>query len=299
MDWTAITFDWNRVRAFLVTAEEGSLSAAARSLGLAQSTLSRQVEALESELDLLLFDRVGRSLVLTPAGRDLLAHGRRMAEAATSLSVAASGHAEAVDGLVTITATEVFSAYVLPPILRRLRDAYPGIEIEILATDAAADVRRREADLALRTFRPSEPELVARRVGQAHGNLYASPEYLDRLGRPIDADALKRAVFVGFDRSPALIDRLNQLGLELGPEQVQVTSGSHLVGWQMVKAGLGIGVMTEEIADADPCVERVWSGFASVPVPLWLVAHRELRSSRRLRIVFDALAEALADFGSK
>ncbi|MBX2803202.1 MAG: LysR family transcriptional regulator [Myxococcales bacterium] len=292
-------FDWNRVRAFLVTAEQGSLSAAARALGLAQSTLSRQVEGLESELDIVLFDRVGRSLVLTPAGQQLVLHAQHMAEGAVGLSTAASGHAEAIEGWITISATEVFSAYVLPPILCRLRQAHPQIRVDVLAIDAAADVRRRQADLAIRTSRPAEPELVARRVGSASGNLYATPAYLDALGRPIDANALSRAALVGLDRSPRMVDRLRQLDLQIELDQLHAVSQSHLVGWQMVKAGLGIGVMTDQIAASDPTVERAWKDLPSVQVPLWLVTHRELRSSRRLRIVFDWMAEALAAFGSR
>ena len=121
-------FDWNRARAFLVTAEEGSLSAAARSLGMTQPTLSRQVDALEDELGLVLFERVGRGLVLTRSGLELLEQVRGMGEAATRVSLTASGQTQSIEGAICITASEVNSAFWLPPIIAKLRAAHPGID---------------------------------------------------------------------------------------------------------------------------------------------------------------------------
>lgn len=135
MDWSSVTFDWNRVRAFLVTAEEGSLSAAARALGLAQPTLSRQVDALQTELGVVLFERFGRGLELTPAGADLIAHAQKMGEAAMSLSIAAYGQSDVVSGLVTISASDAYAGLVLPPILMRLREQEPSITLRIVAED--------------------------------------------------------------------------------------------------------------------------------------------------------------------
>lgn len=143
MNWQAISFDWNQVRAFLVTAEEGSLSAAARSLRLAQPTLSRQVSGLEQRLGVTLFERGNRSMALTAAGFELLEHVRVMGEAAMRVSLTASGQAQAVEGRVCITATDVFATYHLPPILARVREQAPGIEIEVIASDEVCDLRRR------------------------------------------------------------------------------------------------------------------------------------------------------------
>ena len=230
MDWRAITFDWNRVRAFLVTAEEGSLSAAARALGLAQPTLGRQVAALERELGVALFERTGRGLALTPGGLDLVEHARAMGEAATRLSLAASGQSQSLEGPVCISASEVYSAYLLPPVLRRLREEEPGIEIEVLASNSLSDLRRREADIALRNTRPTDPDLVARRLRDDAAHLYAAPAYLDRLGAPPRGpDDLADAQFIGFDRDGGLIEALNARGFALTQRNFPVLSANHLV----------------------------------------------------------------------
>jgi DNA-binding transcriptional LysR family regulator len=294
MDWRTVRFDWNRARAFLVTAEEGSLSAAARALGMSQPTLGRQVDALEQELDVLLFERIGKRLVLTQPGMDLLEHVRAMGDAASRVSLSASGQSQALEGTVTITVGEAFGAYVLPPILSKLRAAEPGIDIEVVASNTPSDLRRREADIAIRNFRPTDPELVARKVRDMAGHLYAATSYLDRLGRPITLAKLNKADFVGFARTPALIDRLRPLGLELSQKNFVLISENQLVQWALIKQGLGLGVMAEVIGDKDPLVERALPESPAVMFPVWLVSHRELHTSRRVRVVFDLLADELA-----
>jgi DNA-binding transcriptional LysR family regulator len=294
MDWRTVCFDWNRARAFLVTAEEGSLSAAARALGMSQPTLGRQVDALEQELDVLLFERIGKRLVLTEPGMDLLEHVRAMGDAASRVSMAASGQSQALEGTVTITVGEAFAAYVLPPILSKLRAAEPGIDVEVVASNMPSDLRRREADIAIRNFRPTDPDLVARKVRDMAGHLYAATSYLDRLGRPITLAKLNHADFVGFARTPALIERLRPLGLELSQKNFVVISENQLVQWALIKQGLGLGVMAEVIGDKEPLVERALPEIAAVMFPVWLVSHRELHTSRRVRVVFDLLADELA-----
>jgi DNA-binding transcriptional LysR family regulator len=293
MDWRAVTFDWNRARAFLVTAEEGSLSAAARALGMAQPTLGRQVAALEAELGVALFERVGKGLELTPGGAELLAHVRGMGEAAQALALGASGRTQAVEGEICLTASEVYAAHLLPPVLRRLRNEHPGIEIEVLASNAMTDLRRREADIAIRNARPTQNDLVARRLPDDEARFFASPDYLDRIGRPRTPEALARADFIGFDRGDLLIATLRERGLDLGRANFRILSQSHLVQWEMVKAGLGIGIFPTWIGDAEPAVERVDAGVEPITFPVWLVAHREVRTSARVRIVFDMLAEEI------
>ena len=181
MDWRTVGFDWNRARAFLVTAEEGSFSAAARALGASQPTIGRQVAALEDELDVSLFERVGHGLTLTPAGLDLLEHVRAMGAAATHLSMTAEGRSLSLEGTVCITAGEVLAAHALPPIIAAIRAAHPRIDLELVATNKPSDLRRREADIAVRSFRPEDPELVAKKIRVDEGYLYASRDYLARM----------------------------------------------------------------------------------------------------------------------
>lgn len=296
MDWRSVRFDWNRARAFLVTAEEGSLSAAARALDLTQPTLGRQVAALEQELGVALFERGGKGLELTPSGLDLVEHVRAMGNAAGRLSLAASGQSDSLEGSVCISATEATAAFVLPAILRKLRRNEPGIEIELIASNSTSDLKRREADIAVRAFRPTQGDLIARKVAVEKIQLYAAPEYLKGLGNPSSPEGFSDAEFIGFSRSEELIVALNGMGFRLTQGNFPVTTESHIVHWQLVKHGIGIGVMPAAIGDTDPGVERILPDFDAFEVEIWLVAHRELKTSRRVRMVYDFLADELADY---
>jgi DNA-binding transcriptional LysR family regulator len=293
MDWRSVKFDWNRARAFLVTAEEGSLSAAARALGLAQPTLGRQVDALEQELGVVLFERVGRGLRLTPAGHELIGHVRAMGEAAGRLSMTAYGQNEAMEGMVTISASDAYAAMLLPPILKDLHEAEPRIVIEVIASNDASDLLRREADIAIRNFRPKEPDLVARKIRDATGRFFGTPAYLDRLGPIATAPDLSRASIIGLDDTALMIEGLRAMGLDLTEANFPLRSASFLVMWALVKQDLGLGLIDDRIGDADPDVRRVLADLAPFPFPVWLTAHREIHRNRRLRFVFDFLAQAL------
>ncbi len=294
MEWTTLRFDWNRARAFFVTAEEGSFSAAARALHLSQPTVGRQVAALEEELDVTLFERVGRQLVLTDTGLELVEHVRAMGEMASRLSRTAAGRSLSLDGPITITASEIISARLLPPILLQIRTTHPGILIEVVADNAVRDLSRREADIAVRNAPPSEPDLVARKLHDAFAWAYASPAYLAKVG-PIDtlADFTKTSI-LGFPERSRMLNGLNALGMNLSEANFPVVTASHLVQWEMCKAGLGISLMMAEVGDREPRVRKVLPSMAPLKVPMWLVSHREVRTSRRVRVVFDLLAKGLA-----
>ncbi len=296
MSWRSVAFDWNRARAFLVTAEEGSLSAAARALGLTQPTLGRQVTALEEELGVALFTRIGNHLELTANGLELLEHVREMGEAASRVSLGAAGKATAVDGLVRIAASQAVAAYLVSPIVRALRSEHPGIDVELVVSNRASDLRRRDADIAVRHFRPDDGDLIAKQLkAESSAWMYATPEYLTRIGNPkTQTELSEKAQIFGFDDSPRLRTMLNAQGYRFAEGNFPVRTEDHLVQWEMAKRGMGICIMMEEVGDAEPTVTRV---LPEVPPPLtlptWLLTHRELRSSRRMRIVFDRLAESL------
>ena len=293
MDWRSVRFDWNRARAFLVTAEEGSFSAAARALGMAQPTVGRQVTALEEELGVVLFERVGNALELTRAGAELMDQVRAMGEAATQMSRIATGQSLSIDGTVCITASELIAAHILPPILGRLRRLHPGIELELVASNSARDLRRREADIAIRNFKPDQPDLVTRKIADRKARLYAAPSYLETLDDPHSCEGLRQAEFFAFDRTTLMLDGLRALGLELTPKNFPIVTENHLVHWEMAKAGLGICIVMDQVGDAEPKVRRVLPELPPLPVPVWLTAHREVHTSRRVRAVFDFLAAAL------
>ncbi|MBT8409178.1 MAG: LysR family transcriptional regulator [Alphaproteobacteria bacterium] len=294
MNWDAISFDWNQVRAFLATAEEGSFSGAARALGLTQPTLGRQVAGLEQKLGIALFERIGRSLSLTPSGRELLEHVRVMAEAASRVSLVASGQAQDVSGRVMITASDVLSAYHLPPILKELRAVAPALEIEVVAANDIRDLQRREADIAIRHVRPEQPELFARLVREETANLYASGAYLDTRGRPKDLGGLSAHDFIGFGDVDRMIAYLEPLGIHLSHDNFRANCALGLVSWALARQGLGIAAMSDLVAAQCPEMERVLPTMEPITFPVWLTTHRELHTSRRIRLVFDVLADGLA-----
>lgn len=294
MDWRSIRFDWNRARAFLVTAEEGSLSAAARALDMTQPTLGRQVTLLEQELGIALFERGARGLELTPNGLALVEYVRAMGDAASDLSLMASGQSQSLQGNICISATEVAAAYVLPSIIQRLRQMQPDIYIELIASNSVSDLKRREADIALRAFRPTQPDLIAKKLRDVAVYLYAARSYLDSLGNPMSPDDLSKADFIGFDHTDILMKAFSELGLKLTPRNFPVIAENHIVQWELVKQGVGIGVMPQEIGDAEPLVERALPTLEPLASDLWLVTHRELTTNRRVRMVFDYLASELS-----
>ncbi len=294
MEWNGVKFDWNHAKAFLITAEEGSLSAAARVLGAAQPTLGRQVSAFEEELGIVLFQRVGRGLALTEAGLELLDHVRAMGDAANRVSLTALGQSQSIEGIVRISASEVYAAYLLPPIIARLRREQPAIEIEIVASHSTSDLRRREADIAIRNFRPAEPDLIARKIRDVPAQLYATPEYLDRIGNPKLPFDLRNAEFINITSGDAFMHGLNRMGLDLTKANFPIMTENYLVMWEYVKRGLGIGVLDAHIGDAEPAVMRVLPDLEPLMFPIWLVAHREISTSLRIRTVFDLLVSELA-----
>lgn len=294
MNWQSISFDWNQARAFLATVEEGSLSAAARALGQTQPTLGRQVAALEEELNIVLFERVGRSLVLTQSGVELLDHVRSMSEAANRISLTASGQSQTIEGRVRITASDVMSAYFLPQALKGLRKLAPLIEIDVIATNDIRDLLHREADIAIRHIRPEQPDLIARLVNEASIRFYASKNYLDRHGRPNSVDEMSDHAFISFGDNARMIEYLNPLGLSLTVKNFRMGSHSGVVAWEMARNDFGIIAMSEGVAASAPGMERVLPDMEPFVIPVWLTTHRELHTSRRIRLVFDLLAEFLS-----
>lgn len=285
--------DWNHIRAFHATAAAGSLSAAARQLGLTQPTLSRQVLALEADLGVTLFERRGRKLVLNQTGMDLLDHTRIMGEAAETFVLAASGRVQDTGGRVCISATDTFAAYVLPEIVARIRSDAPQITIAIVASNEISDLHRGEADIAIRHVRPDRPGLVGRHVRDTDAGFFASEDWVARNGllkRPAD---LATAGLMGFD-DPRFCDYLREIGIPIATEDLRIVSEASVVIWEMVKRGMGVAVMMREVAERTPGVVNLLPDMAPIPVPIWLVTHQELQSSPRIRLVQAIVAEELA-----
>lgn len=289
------SIDWNQMRALLATVEAGSLSGAARKLGLTQPTLGRQVAALEASLGVTIFERVGRGLVLTEAGAQLVAHLRDMGEAAEKVAMAAAGQSQSIDGVVRVTVSDVYAAHVLPPLLTQLRARAPGLVVEVAAVNSISDLIRREADIAIRHVRPDQDGLIARRCADSAAYIYGAPAYFEREGRPNSAADFARAVFVGaFEGNDIFIAELNRRGVPVGPANFPWATQSGVTGWEWVRQGLCLGAMVDVVARRTPGVEVALPSLEPIPVSTWLVTHRELHTSARIRLVFDVLAEALS-----
>lgn len=286
--------DWTLIRSFLAVAEAGSLSAAARATGISQPTLGRHVQAIEAALQVPVFTRTAQGQALTEAGQALLTPARAMQAAAAELALTAKGQALGIDGTVRITASRVVSHAILPPVLARLRAAEPGIQIDLVPSDTTENLLFGEADIALRMYRPTQPDLVARHVADLPLGLYAAKAYLDRKGRPSTHEDLMRMEFIGQDRMDQIIRVMRGLGMDVGRSFFPVRCDDPLTYVELVRAGCGMGGILRAVGDPDPALERI-EVIPDLPsLPVWLTAAPNLRQSPRLRRVWDALAAAFA-----
>jgi DNA-binding transcriptional LysR family regulator len=282
--------DWTLLRSFLAVAESGSLSAAARSLGLTQPTLGRHIAELEASLGAALFTRVPRGLQPTEAALSLIPPATEMRDAAARLALIAAGRQESLEGTVRLTASRVVSHFLLPPMLARLRVAEPGIEIELVPSDTSENLLFREADIALRMYRPTQEGVVTRHLTDLGMGLYAAPAYLERKGRPRSLAELERHDVIGFDRSDLMARMMASLGLTIPSSAFVLRTDDQVVYWNLVRAGCGIGGGQRLVGDADSSVERV-ADFLPLPaLSVWLTAPEALRQNARVRRVMDHLA---------
>jgi DNA-binding transcriptional LysR family regulator len=284
--------DWSLIPSFLAVAEAGSLSAAARATGISQPTLGRHVQAAEAALRVPLFARTAQGLVLTDEGRALLAPARAMRAAAAEVSMTAAGHNTGMQGTVRITASRVVSHFILPPVLAAFRTAEPGIQIDLVPSDTSESLLLGEADIALRMYRPTQLDLVARHLTDLPMGLYAAKSYLDRKGSPTTREELLLHDFIGLDRSDQIIKVMAGLGVAVTRSFFPVRSDDPLAYVELIRAGCGIGALQRQIGDADQALERLNDLIALPSLPVWLTAAPILRQSPRLHRVWDALAAA-------
>lgn len=285
--------DWNHIRAFHATATSGSLSAAARQLGLTQPTLSRQVAALEDALGVALFDRVGRKLVLSQTGAEMLERIGVMADAADLVAITASGRVQEISGKVSISATDTYSAYILPEIIERIRSEAPQITIAIVASNELSNLHRRDADIAIRHVAPDRPGLVGQHVRDTEAHFYASDDWIARNTLPLHCADLAGAGLIALEDAARFAGYLQDIGIPVDPAGFRLIANSSVVVWEMVKRGMGVAPMLREIADRTPGVTRLVPEMPPISVPVWLVTHAGMQSSPRVRLVQAALAEEL------
>jgi DNA-binding transcriptional LysR family regulator len=286
----ATGFDWSLMRSFLAVIEQGSLLAAARQLRISQPTLGRHVAQLERQLGTLLFERTGRGLVATAAARLIADQARAMADSAEAIDRTLTGQSQQLSGSVRITASQTVATYLLPPLLAQFRELKTGIAVDVMASNAVSNLLRREADIAIRMVRPTQTSLFARRVAEVRIAAYAHKDYLRRRGVPDTPGDLTHHDLIGLDRDDSIIRAFATSGLRIARDSFLVRSDDHPVLWQALCAGLGVGFAATWLADREPSLERVLIHLAMPKLPVWLAVHREIRSSARIRALYDFLA---------
>jgi DNA-binding transcriptional LysR family regulator len=285
--------DWSLLRSFLAVAEAGSLSAAARELGLSQPTLGRQIADLERDLGVALFDRHPRGLRPTEAGAALIVPARTMREAAAAVALAAAGRATKARGTVRLTASVFVAHHLLPPILARLRHDAPEIVLDLVASDASDNLLFREADIALRMYRPTQLDMVTRHLGDLRLGFFAAQSYIARRGTPARPEDLPDHDLLGYDRDERLIAGLRAAGLPATRDWFVVRCDNQTAYWELVRAGAGIGIGQATVAAADPGMVQVLADAPLPVLPVWLTAHPAQRHAPRVARVWDALAAGL------
>jgi DNA-binding transcriptional LysR family regulator len=291
--------DWTLWRSFEAVVSEGSLSGAARRLGLSQPTLGRHVEALERALGLTLFERTLRGLKPTEAGLRLYEPVQAARGALGAARAIAEGQSAELAGSVRITASMIVSHYVLPLLLVPIRQAYPDVQLELVPSDSVENLLLREADIAVRMLRPTQLDLVTRHICDLPLTCCAHRSYLDRRGRPSGIADLRHHDLIGFDRSDLIIIGARANGLELTRDDFALRTDNQTLGWELMRAGLGIGFAQENLVLGTPGMEAIVPELRIPPLEVWLTAHRELFTSRRIRAIYDALSEALAGYFRK
>lgn len=292
MDNTDIS--WDLYRSFLAVVEEGSLSAAARSLGLTQPTIGRHVEALEASLGVALFTRSQSGLSPTDVAHGLVPHAETLRATANALRRSATATRDEVSGTVRISASDVIGAEVLPGILAGVRREYPQLDVELVASNRNQDLLQRHADIAVRMAVPTQGALVARKVGTVALRLYARNDYLERHGMPQTVDELKSHSLIGFDRETAFIRAMQDRGLPLRRAMFALRTDSDLAQLGALRAGFGIGMCQIALARRDPRLVPVLADSISAGLETYVVMHEDMRASRRCRVMFDALFDGMA-----
>ena len=287
--------DWTHIQTFLSVAETGSLSSAARELGLSQPTVGRQVHAVEEVLGVELFHRRTHGLDLTSGGEKLLEPAKEMQMAAAKLSLIADGRGDGLNGVVRITASEVVSHFLLPSILAEIHQAEPEIELELFPSDEPKHLLFREADIAVRMYRTEQLDIIMRHIGNMKVGMFAAKSYVEKNGIPTNLEQFMTHDFVGYIGDDVIISGMRELGLKVDSHFFKVRCDNHVVHWELARAGCGIGFSQKIIGRQDPDMVQIMPELPLPVLPVWLTAPEALRTNQRIRRVFDLLADALSD----
>ncbi len=286
---------WDQIRAFLAVARLGSLSAAARELGVSQPTLTRTIQALESDTGLNLFQRTTQGLNLTEVGLALTEAATCMNAAADQFMRQASGMSEALEGHVRVSANEIVGVHLLPPAVAMLQQKHPQINIEIVISNEVSSLSKREADIALRMFRPQQPDLVARRLPDLALGFFAHSDYICRRGAPAGLADIRHHSIIGFDNVVDFINGAAHLGYTIARKDFALRTDNLLAQIALLRSGAGIGVTHLGLARRYPELVPVLEDLSLPPLEFWCACHRDMQYNARMRAVMQHLGDWFAD----
>jgi DNA-binding transcriptional LysR family regulator len=287
-------FDWVLLRTFLAIYRAGSVAAAARLLGQLQPTLSRQLQQLEGQLGVRLFERAGRGLQATEAAAQVASSAAQMESIANRLSLALTAQAKSLEGSVRVAATQLIASNLLPSLLAELTELHPRLQVEVAASDALPNLLEHEADILISVARPSQLDVIVRRLGSTAVVVAAHADYLAAHGRPQQPDELLAHRLLGLDRSDTMLRGLQALGLAITREHFCFRSDDKATYLRALEAGLGIGFLADFLLDGRPQLNRVLPGLALPVLPVWISVHSEVASNALIRLVFDTLGQAIS-----
>ncbi|HQT76841.1 MAG TPA: LysR family transcriptional regulator [Rhodopila sp.] len=284
--------DWDDLHTFLAIARHGTLSAAARALGVRQTTMGRRLAALEARSGTRLLQKTPHGYVLTASGEAVLGNVERIEAEALAVERRISGRDIRLEGMVRVTTVETLAAEVVMPILAELRARHPGIAVELITETRSLSLGRREADIAIRVARPDQPELAVRRVGAIAYALYGSPDYLARAGNPDFATGGTGHAVIRTLPDLAGLPEMRFLAESLPNASVALATNSRYAQRSAALAGMGIACLARYLGDAAALV-RLPPQLELVPRDLWLAVHQDIRHMPRVRAVADALAAGI------
>ena len=291
MKWQQNQFDWNHARAFMIVADEGSLSAAGRAMGVSQPTLGRQISLFESKLNLVLFERIGRGLELTQAGLRLYEHVKQMSDAADQFSLVALGQCNDLQGTVGVSLSQLDAFFKFPQLWPKFQEIAPKIRLDLDVNNQMSDLKRRQSDIAIRYKRPEEPDLIIKKLGEERVFLYGHKDYVASFEGK-EPQQVSNLRILGFDQTDQLKNYFASFGMQIKDEQIVFLTHSQLVQWQLLKQGDALALLPDHIAAKDPnLVPAFLPFFKPMSFDVWLVCHGELHTNPRVRLVFDFFAD--------
>ncbi|MEW6644235.1 MAG: LysR family transcriptional regulator [Pseudomonadota bacterium] len=284
--------DWNEFRIVLAIGRAGSLVGAAKDLGHDHSTIFRWLNAIEKRRGALLFDRTSSHYTPTEAGLQMVMAAERMEIEVLAIDRSITGQDARLSGKLKITSSETLAYRILNEILADFRAGHDGIELELLVDNRQLDLLRREADIAIRATRPHEGELFGRKIASTPWTFYGNGRYLSDRGRPADLASLSGHAVIGWD-SGAVAAASRWLTENIAPHAFAYRSSSLISQLMAVKAGLGLALLPCYLGDLEPDIERVQDPLQELTRELWLVTHKDLRKTARVRAFFDHVGAGL------